>query len=323
MNIAKNNVKQNQKIIVVEWYMDVIWLYRAGVPVWVAPCGTSLTWYHIKLIKRVSHNVLLSFDSDDAGINATIRSLKMAWQEDIFPKILKLPNDYKDVDEYVNSSQELQFEEEDGFVYILEKLLQSIDLYSPIDRKKLSNQVFDMLSNIKDYSIFSFYLNLFAKKISINYDILFNQFKIYLKSQRSFSKAHDSSQTNENDWKSTNYVLCSLFYNDFLKQNVKDIWQVQPLVDFLIELGSYYPNELLQKTIDNDLTDEQKQNILQNQMRRERQLETLKVDKTQNIIKSFLKNEIHKITKEILRSKNTDSEQKQNLLQKIKEIEKI
>ena len=98
---------------------------------------------------------------------------------------------------------------------------------------------------------------------------------------------------------------------------------MQPLVDFLIELGSYYPNELLQKTIDNDLTDEQKQNILQNQMRRERQLETLKVDKTQNIIKSFLKNEIHKITKEILRSKNTDSEQKQNLLQKIKEIEKI
>ncbi|NOZ43866.1 MAG: hypothetical protein GXP45_01700 [bacterium] len=58
-----------------------------------------MTSQHIKLLKRYTDQVYFLFDNDEAGQRATLRALKIAYQEDIFPKLIDLPTQYKDVDD--------------------------------------------------------------------------------------------------------------------------------------------------------------------------------------------------------------------------------
>jgi len=82
--------------------MDVIALRRLGMPIGVATCGTALTNDHLKLIKRYTENVFMLFDNDDAGQEATLRALNVAYQNSIFPKKITLPEAYKDCDDVAN-----------------------------------------------------------------------------------------------------------------------------------------------------------------------------------------------------------------------------
>jgi len=61
-----------------------------------------VTEQHMKLIKRYTDNIYILFDNDEAGKNATIRALKIAYREDVFPKMIVLPNEIKDVDDLAN-----------------------------------------------------------------------------------------------------------------------------------------------------------------------------------------------------------------------------
>ncbi len=56
----------------------------------------------MKLLKRYTPNIYFLFDNDPAGIQASQRALKIAYQNDIYPKMLQLPSEYKDVDERAN-----------------------------------------------------------------------------------------------------------------------------------------------------------------------------------------------------------------------------
>jgi DNA primase len=99
LHIVKKHIKEFNYMIVVEGQMDVIALHQLGYPIAVATCGTAVTAEHIKLIKRYTDNAYFLFDNDDAGQKATLRALKIAYQHDMFPKLIDLPSRYKDVDE--------------------------------------------------------------------------------------------------------------------------------------------------------------------------------------------------------------------------------
>lgn len=73
LDIVKQYVKEHNKIIVVEGYMDVIGLYRLGYPIGVATCGTAVSSHHVKLLKRYNDNIYFLFDHDQAGLQASIR----------------------------------------------------------------------------------------------------------------------------------------------------------------------------------------------------------------------------------------------------------
>lgn len=91
LNFAKNHIKEHQKLIVVEGQMDVLGLARLDIPIGIATSGTALSSDHIKFIKRYSENIYLLFDNDSAGQQATLRALKLFYQQNIFPKIIRLP----------------------------------------------------------------------------------------------------------------------------------------------------------------------------------------------------------------------------------------
>lgn len=91
MNFARKAIQKEDECILTEGYTDVISLHQAGIQHVVASSGTSLTRDQIRIIKRLTENVLILFDGDNAGINAAIRGLGLTLEEDLNVKLVTLP----------------------------------------------------------------------------------------------------------------------------------------------------------------------------------------------------------------------------------------
>ena len=100
LNLAKEEISREDRIILVEGYMDVIALYQAGIRNVCASLGTALTENQARLIRRYTKNVILSYDADEAGQNAAMRGIDILYAEDLRPKVMKV-SDGKDPDEFI------------------------------------------------------------------------------------------------------------------------------------------------------------------------------------------------------------------------------
>lgn len=107
---AKSAIVKNDKCILVEGYMDVISMHQSGVENVVASSGTSLTPGQIRLIHRFTQNVTVIYDSDPAGIKASLRGIDMLLAEGLDIKVLLLP-DGDDPDSFAQSHSSAEVEE--------------------------------------------------------------------------------------------------------------------------------------------------------------------------------------------------------------------
>ena len=88
---AKAAMRQNNTVVLVEGYMDVIGVASAGLDEVVASCGTALTSQQARMIRRQADTVVVNFDGDPAGQSATERSIQVLLQEDLKVRVLALP----------------------------------------------------------------------------------------------------------------------------------------------------------------------------------------------------------------------------------------
>lgn len=95
-------VRSEDCVIVVEGYMDLVSLFQAGLKNVAATMGTALTADHAKIIKRLTSNVVVLFDGDEAGQRAAERSLGLLLAAGLYPKGLVL-TEAKDPDEFVTN----------------------------------------------------------------------------------------------------------------------------------------------------------------------------------------------------------------------------
>ncbi|PYU10539.1 MAG: DNA primase [Acidobacteria bacterium] len=88
---AKEGIRRQDFVILVEGYMDAIAVARAGISNVVASCGTSLAEQQIKLLGRFTKRVVVNYDPDTAGQSATERSLSLLLEQDFEVRVLALP----------------------------------------------------------------------------------------------------------------------------------------------------------------------------------------------------------------------------------------
>ncbi|MCU0226925.1 MAG: DNA primase [Bryobacterales bacterium] len=97
---AKESMRKQGRAVLVEGYMDVLGAWAAGVHEAVASCGTSLSAEHVRNIRRHTDVVVVNFDPDRAGENATERSIQVLLDEGVDVRVLQLPGGL-DPDEFV------------------------------------------------------------------------------------------------------------------------------------------------------------------------------------------------------------------------------
>lgn len=98
---AKEEAKKRKNIIITEGFMDVIGLYRYGIKNVIATMGTAVTSKQISIIKKMSNNIIICFDGDNAGEIATISCANEFINSGVKPNIVRLPNNL-DPEEYID-----------------------------------------------------------------------------------------------------------------------------------------------------------------------------------------------------------------------------
>jgi len=108
---AKNALRRDETLIIVEGYFDLLALWNHGIPNVAATLGTALTREHVDLIKRYTGSVALTFDADTGGKAALERSMSLFLERGLRAKAVVLP-DGKDPDEFISKHGKEAFLEE-------------------------------------------------------------------------------------------------------------------------------------------------------------------------------------------------------------------
>ena len=108
---ARQAARNTDRIVLVEGYMDVIGVWAAGVKEVVATCGTALTNSQVRIMRKYSGRIVLNFDPDTAGVNATEKSIQMLLEENMHIRIVELPEGL-DPDEYVQKHGAASYQEQ-------------------------------------------------------------------------------------------------------------------------------------------------------------------------------------------------------------------
>lgn len=143
LNLARMSRKPN--IILCEGYMDVISMHQAGFDQAVASLGTAFTEQQSVILKRYTNEVLLTYDSDEAGIRAAMRAIPILKGAGIRAKVIHM-EPYKDPDEFIQARGAEAFQErmdkaESSFSFELSVLERGYDLKDPESKTAFFREV--------------------------------------------------------------------------------------------------------------------------------------------------------------------------------------
>lgn len=143
LNVARTSRKPN--LIICEGYMDVISLHQAGFNQAVASLGTALTSGQASLMKRYTDEVLITYDSDGAGVKAALRAIPILKAAGLTTRVINM-EPYKDPDEFIKGLGAEAFQERidkamNSFMYEIKAMQKDYDLKDPESKTKFFSEI--------------------------------------------------------------------------------------------------------------------------------------------------------------------------------------
>ena len=175
LNVAKKG--DTKRLLIVEGYMDVISLHQRGITNVVAPLGTALTEQQGWLLRKNAEQIILSFDSDDAGLQAKIRALGILENMGCDIRVLNVEG-AKDPDEYILKYGTARFnnlvEKALSVVEFNVKLLKKdLNLENTNDKIKFLNEIAKLISKIDNTIEREVYIEKIAKEYDISKEAIY------------------------------------------------------------------------------------------------------------------------------------------------------
>ena len=176
---SKQFIVKDDMCLLVEGYMDVIQMHEHGIKNVLASSGTSLTKEQIILIKRLTSNIVVLFDGDQAGLAASLRSIDMILEEGLNVKICSFP-DGDDPDSFVMKNKKdkmLEFINDESKDFVDFKLSINKDYQHDEDKKvSLIKNILKSISLIPDSLKQEIYLKKLSSFLEIDESSLFRSF---------------------------------------------------------------------------------------------------------------------------------------------------
>lgn len=197
LNISKKGIKDDT-LILVEGYMDLISLYQNNIENVVATLGTALTIEQAKLIRRYAKNVIISYDSDQAGQNATLRAIDILLKADIKVKILNL-KDCKDPDDFIKKygfdGYKKAIEESDYYIkFKIDLLKNKYNLENDTQKMNFVEESTLMLKKLKSPIEKDLYAKYLSDLTNISIDSI--RASIGIKVSRNYNNKNNVKHTN-------------------------------------------------------------------------------------------------------------------------------
>ena len=187
-HIAREYLKKNDSVILMEGQMDVIRSSTVGINNCIATMGTALTKDHRSILKNMTDNIILCFDGDAAGEKATNAAIELLEDTNINIRVVRLPNNM-DPDEYILKEGADSFKEQIKNAislvdYKMEILKKNKNLNDIKDISSYLNSAVKELVNIND----DIAVELNLKKLSTNYNVDYNTLRSKYDNLRSKKK---------------------------------------------------------------------------------------------------------------------------------------
>ena len=227
------SVKESNEIIIAEGYFDVIAFNLLGYSNAASPSGTALTVQQLEQLSKYSTNIILSFDNDTAGVNATKRilELKDSISRDLNLTCIVLPDEYKDIGEYYEKGnlnvEELIQNKVDLIEFCIDALLDEV---SDNDKRKIFTEFKNLISSLgpldQDYAF-----DKLSVKIDTPKDVLIKELK--------HKQLNKTTKENTSEGEYINQHIDSfkeIFLASLIKSNFEKIAEYKDLIESNSEL---------------------------------------------------------------------------------------
>lgn len=241
---AKKSIRQKNQIIIMEGYTDVLMSHQYGVENAVGSLGTALTTRQIDLIRRYADEVIIAFDSDTAGKNATLRSLNLIKKVGLKVRILSLPAESDPADILLKKGKEYF----DNLIknalplidYKLKVLMQQHNYKSSEGKIEIVKGLFEDLNNIESPLEINIEVKKIAEKLGLEEEVILKDLNRFRRGNRTLpnlsaknivesthinaEKILIGSMVNEN--KKIEKIFSEIGINDFKIKEHKEIVMV-------------------------------------------------------------------------------------------------
>ncbi len=261
LNLAKRSIYKNKKVIIVEGNMDVVAAFAHNLDYTIASQGTAVTTDQLENLAKITSNVLLAFDNDTAGKIAGEKFFKNATQYGLTIDKVKIPDQFKDLDEYVFSDQFSSIETVPYLEYILDTYKLELTGGDSHSKKKTVEHILTLISSVDEITA-ELYINSLSKQTDINKDTLWRIYQQQyqpssIKSTK--STGEETSRPNQKPYAHllvafhklivsaapektllNLYALLQLFISDFQHKPLEEyITHIKPELDLIRESGEY------------------------------------------------------------------------------------
>ncbi|MEI3606837.1 DNA primase [Pseudogracilibacillus sp. SE30717A] len=200
-NLAKNHIRKQNEVILFEGYMDVITAYQAGIKNVVATLGTSLTEHQARLLKRYVDTIIICYDADEAGVNASYQAATLLKNIGCEVKVAEVKNNM-DPDEYISAHGGEEFIKQvidysktyfKFFMYVKKR-----DYNLSIDSERIAyiEEIIKQLATIESPIEREYYVNEIATEFNLSTEII--QYDINQYKKRNNLKDNTANNSNTN-----------------------------------------------------------------------------------------------------------------------------
>ena len=169
---AKEAIRKNGFVVIVEGNMDVISSHQAGVKEAVATSGTAMTEQHLKALSRLTNDIRLAYDGDEAGVNATERAIMMAGDLGINLTVISDYQGAKDPDELIQRGADLWQKavenRKPAVEWLLDKYEEKVDLKTGFGKREYSDIALRLLGYVKDKVERAHYEEVVAQRLDVS-----------------------------------------------------------------------------------------------------------------------------------------------------------
>ena len=181
LNFSKDRIKEEKRVYLVEGYMDFIRCYAHGIKNIAASSGTSLTPLQIKALGRLAEEFVLVFDSDEAGAEASRRTIDLMRDMDLYPKVVTLAGG-KDPDELIRKEGAEKFGEllraaVPATRYRIDSAVRAHNIKEAEGKARAAKKCAAILSQEKNQIIRDEYIKYASQRLGINSDSLLAEIK--------------------------------------------------------------------------------------------------------------------------------------------------
>jgi len=230
LNFSKEAIRQEEEVILVEGYTDVMTLHQRGIKNVVASLGTSLTSSQARLIKRYTGHVFIAYDQDKAGISATLRGIDLLLETNLEIRIISMPHGVDPAD-LVNREGEGSFlkRKDEALAYFDYRLNLEIQKRPSLrreDKIEIIEEVFPTLAKVSNSITLGELIRSLSQRLDLDEEMIRTEFKRFKRKERGFLSRPEFLKMEDGQEKRERMLLQLMLDDEAVVKLVEERWDL-------------------------------------------------------------------------------------------------